>query len=206
MNNEYQSRGRYDRSPGGGQGGGYGGGRGGYGGGGGGEHRERRGMPLSELPVELTEVSRKAIGAAIEVHRALGPGYSAELYRDALLSELHTLGVKADVDYPFDVSYKGRKMGVVHADLFVDKKFLVMLMNRPGEIGGLERAKLRAQLKTADLELGLIINFGERRLKDGLVRVLNIEKLSAGKMKDEEGDHDEDDGHAGADEGRTVNF
>lgn len=206
MSNEYQSRGRYDRPQGGGQGygGGYGGGRGGYGGGGG-EHRERRGMPLSELPAELTEVSRKAIGAAIEVHRTLGPGYGSDLYRDALLSELDAVGVKADVDFPFDVNYKGRKLGVVHADLFVDKKFLVMLMNRPGEIGGLERAKLRAQLKTADLELGLIINFGERRLKDGLVRVLNIEKLSAGKVKDEDGDHYEEEGH-GSDEGRTVNF
>lgn len=175
------------------QGGGYGGqGPGGHGGG------QRRGVPLSDLDPALTDCSRKLIGAAIEVHRALGPGYPTEIYLNALKTEMASLGVAAEFNAPIDVSYKGAKVGTTRADLFVDKRFLATLLNRPGEIGGYERAVLRSQLKAADLELGLIINFGERRLKDGLVRVLNIEKLNAGRG--EEGFEDEHDA------GETVGF
>ena len=57
---------------------------------------------------------------------------------------------------------------------------------RDREIGSHERNALRAQLRAADVELGLIINFGERRLKDGLVRVLNPDKLN--EMRGEGGE------------------
>ena len=64
-------------------GGGRGGGRGGY------RRDDRRGgMPLSELDPELTDMSRKVIGCAIEVHKALGPGYPVEVYVNALKGEL----------------------------------------------------------------------------------------------------------------------
>ena len=65
-------------------------------------------------------------------------------------------------------------------------------MDEPREIDGLDRTTLRAQLRAADLELGLIINFGERRLKDGLVRVLNPDKLNAVR-DDQHGDGDDDE-------------
>lgn len=183
-------------------GGGYGGGsrggysgnqQGGYSGGlhAGGSH-ERRGMPLSELDPALTEISRKVIGCAIDVHRTLGPGYTIDVYRAAIASELQAVGVQGSFGHTLDVVYKGAKVGVAVADLYVEGKFIVTLLNRPGEIGGFERAQLRAQLKAADLDLGLIINFGERRLKDGLVRVLNIEKLNA----EREDEYEDDDEHA----------
>jgi hypothetical protein len=63
-------------------------------------------------------------------------------------------------------------------------------MARPGEIGGYERAALRSRLRVADVELGLIINFGERRLKDGLVRVLNPDKLNANRGEGAEGEEE----------------
>lgn len=226
--NDY-NRGSHDSSTGsggsrGGQGyGSGGGGRGGYGnqqssyggshGGYGGSH-ERRGMPLSELDPALTEISRKVIGCAIDVHRTLGPGYTIEVYRAALASELQTVGVSGSFAHTLDVTYKGAKVGVVIADLYVEGKFIVTLLNRPGEIGGFERAQLRAQLKSADLDLGLIINFGERRLKDGLVRVLNIEKLNAEREDEyEDDDSGEHDTHShapqqggGGTAGNTVSF
>ena len=76
--------------------------------------------------------------------------------------------------------------------MFAGEAFLVKLMAEHREIGVQERAELRAQLRAADLELGLIINFGERRLKDGLVRVLNPDKLNARNDDDEYEDDDED--------------
>lgn len=176
---------------------GYGHRGGGYRGGGGGhpgEDRPRRGTPLSDLDPALTEVSRKTIGCAIEVHMELGPGYDEEVYLNALRHELTAAGVAHEAGRVFPVYLDDKEIGRTTADLWVGDRFIVEVMARPGEIGGYERARLRAQLRAADVELGLIINFGERRLKDGLVRVLNPDKLNElrGGEQDEE-DHDAHD-------------
>lgn len=158
-----------------------------------GEHHRgpRRGVPLSDLDPALTEVSRKIIGASIEVHKTLGPGYPREVYLGALGHEMKREGIAYDVDKALDVEYEGEKVGEIVADLFVDGRFIVKLMAEHTEIGTQPRSELRAQLRAADLELGLIINFGERRLKDGLVRVLNPDKLNA--LRDDHDDEYEDD-------------
>lgn len=178
---DYRDSGRY-----GGQQGGHRGGRGGYGGGpgGGGQgggQRERRGIPLSDLDPTTTEASRKVIGAAIEVHRALGPGYAREVYGNALKLELKALGVTVESGHPIPVKYKDASVGTVHADMWVEGRFIVAVSASLGQVSTAERLALRAQLKAADVELGLIINFGERRLKDGLVRVVNIDKIRSEK-------------------------
>lgn len=177
----------------GGHGGGHGGGYGGRGGG------ERRGLPLSELDPTLTDMSRRVIGCAIEVHKALGPGYDEACYVNALKTELNKAGLKYKMAHAFDVVYHGEKVGQVMSDLYVEDRFIVDLMARPGEIGSYERSSLRAQLRAADLELGLVINFAERRLKDGLVRVLNPDKLNA--MRGDQDDDMEDDDEEGDEDG-----
>ncbi len=139
---------------------------------------ERRGIPLSELDPRITEASRRVIGCAIEVHKTLGPGYDAGIYLAALKREMEAQGVHYQADHRFPVMYKDQKVGEVTACLFVDGLFLVELMARSGPVTTPERIALRAQLKAAGLDLGLIINFAERRLKDGLVRVLNVEKIN----------------------------
>jgi hypothetical protein len=80
------------------------------------------------------------------------------------------------------------------ADLWVGDRFIVKVLARPGEIGSFERNALRAQLRAADVELGLIINFGERRLKDGLVRVLNPDKLNEMRGEGAEGGEHAEEG------------
>jgi GxxExxY protein len=188
--NEYRDdrnayRGRNNNRGGGGRGDGRGGGG------------ERRGIPLSDLDPKTTEASRKVIGCSIEVHKGLGPGFDASVYMQALTAELDTQGVPYKCDHRIQVMYKGKSVGEVVAALFVDNLFLVHLMARSGQVSTAERMALRAQLKAAGLDLGLIVNFAERRLKDGLVRVLNIEKInlergitaSDGMMEDD--DHGE---------------
>ncbi len=160
-----------------------------------GGHR-RRGVPLSELDPALTEMSRRVIGASIEVHKELGPGFPREIYVNALANELEVEEIAFDRDHAFDVAFEEIVAGQVVADFYVGERFLLMVQAHYGEVGGEERSRLRAQLRAADLELGLIINFGERRLKDGLVRVLNPDKLEAMKAgatatSDDEGDGDE---------------
>jgi len=154
--------------------------------------RRRRGVPLSDLDPALTDISRQVIGCAIEVHKALGPGYSDEVYTNALTAALDEQAVEYRRDHEMEVSYLGRRVGRTVADLYVGDRFIVDVMATVGEIGSEERVRLRAQLRAGDLELGLIINFGERRLKDGLVRVLNPDKIEA-LHRDEHDDEDHDD-------------
>jgi hypothetical protein len=76
--------------------------------------------------------------------------------------------------------------------MFIGERFIVKLMAEHTDIGTQPRHELRALLRAADLELGLIINFGERRLKDGLVRVLNPDKLRA-LAGDDEDEYEDDE-------------
>jgi len=178
-------------------GGGYRGGHGYQGGGreGGGFRGHRPGVPLADLDPALTDVSRRVIGCAIEVHKTLGPGYDESVYQGALEAELKKEGIAFKSGHAFGVSYKGTTVGQTVADLFIADRFLVEVMAEAVEIGYAERMHLRAQLKAADLELGLIINFGSKRLKDGLVRVLNPEKLGLKRPGEEEGHEEEVSGN-----------
>jgi len=151
---------------------------------------QRRSTPTEDLDPALTDVSRQVIGAAIEVHKALGPGFEREVYEKALAMELDDLDVPYEFHHSIDVLYKGEKIGKHTLNLFVNERFTVEMMAEHREITGYDRTRLRAQLRAADLELGLIINFAERRLKDGLVRVLNPDKLNA--MRGEPADLDDD--------------
>ena len=146
-------------------------------------------MPLSDLDPALTEVSRKLIGCAIEVHKGLGPGFEREVYLSALETELNAQGVQYTANREYPIYYRGKQVGARKAHLVIEQRFVVDLYAHRGEIGSGERSAMRALLKAADMELGLIINFAERRLKDGLVRVLNPDKLN---IKDEHGDEAHD--------------
>jgi GxxExxY protein len=158
-----------------------------------------RGVQLDELDPALTELSRRVIGCAIEVHKELGPGYPWEVYFKSLQIELKAEEIPFKASHGFEVEFDGEVVGEVVCDLFIGDRFLVKLMAEHTEIGTQPRSELRAQLRAADYELGLIINFGERRLKDGLVRVLNPDKLRElrGETDDDEYeyiDEDEDEG------------
>ncbi|HVZ94455.1 MAG TPA: GxxExxY protein [Phycisphaerales bacterium] len=143
-------------------------------------HDRRPSLKNEELDPKLTDVSRKVIGAAIELHTALGPGFEKSVYEQALSAELKALGVNHSVGHRFPIVYRGAEIGTHTVSLYVDDRFVVQVMTDDEEVGGFERSALRAQLRAADLELGLIINFHRRRLKDGgLVRVLNPDKLDS---------------------------
>ena len=219
MNDQDNYR-RDDRGNGGGGGGGNyggGGGGGGYneGGGGGGRGRgggggrggdrgprgprrpdaDGRGVPLSELDPALTETSRKLIGAAIEVHKALGPGYDKATYHKAIETELDALNVSYKSNHAIPVIYRGKQVGTRVADILIENRFIADFYAQHREVSAGERTSLRAALIAADMELGLIINFSERRLKDGLVRVLNPLKLNL--QQHEDGGQGGQGGHAG---------
>ncbi len=149
-----------------------------------------RGVPLSELDPALTEVSRRLIGCAIEVHKGIGPGYARDIYLRALELELKAAGVPFEAGRRYSVNYRGQSIGEIAADLVIDSRFVVSVLADRGEVGGAERGGVRALLRAADMELGLIINFSERRLKDGLVRVLNPDKIPSLRGHDHDHEHE----------------
>jgi len=147
-----------------------------------------------ELDPALTEVSRSVIGCAIEIHKAIGAGFDRSVYENALSVELDSEGVDHKLSHTFTIEYRGKDVGEHRVSLFVDDRFVVLVLAEDREIDGFDRSALRSQLRAADLELGLIINFHRRRLKDGgLVRVLNPDKLEAlrGSHEDEYEDAEE---------------
>jgi len=165
---------------------------GGYGGRGGQQRGRRRGTPLSDLDPELTAISHKVIGLATEVHMELGPGYDESVYQKAFAIALKADNINFKAGETLSVYFDDEEVGQVTADLFIEDQFIVEVMAEPREISGYDRTKLRAQLRAADVVLGLVINFAGRRLKDGLVRVLNPDKLN--EQREEDDGDDDDDG------------
>ncbi|MFU8828707.1 MAG: GxxExxY protein [Phycisphaerales bacterium] len=156
--------------------------------------RRRPTLRNEELDPALTEVSRKVIGCAIEIHKALGPGFASSVYEKALAIELRDCNVGHEINFRFPIHYGGQDIGHHEVSLFVDDRFVVQILAEDREVSGYDRTVLRSQLRAADLELGLIINFARRRLKDGgLVRVLNPDKLESLRTDDDDAEYEDDD-------------
>ena len=121
---------------------------------------------------ELTALSERVIGAAIEVHRALGPGFQEVTYHRALMIELEEVGLAVDTEVPVELRYKGRVIGEGRIDLLVEGKLVVELKAAAANPQKYRRQVI-AYLKATDKKLGLIINFEADRLVDGITRVIN---------------------------------
>lgn len=120
------------------------------------------------------ELSYIIIGAAIEVHRSLGgPGLLEDMYEEALYYELQSRSLQVQRQVGFKVTYKGRvlKKRLV-IDLIVEDLVIVEVkaVNAWHEVF---EAQLLTYLRQTDKRLGLVINFGEVRVKEGIHRVVN---------------------------------
>ena len=118
-------------------------------------------------------LSHLIIGAAIEVHRLIGPGLLESVYEAALCKELRLRGLLVDRQVSVPVKYKGEVLDChIKLDLLVDRKVIV-------EVKAVEtliyvhKAQLLTYLRLQSLWLGLLINFNVEVLRDGVRRVLN---------------------------------
>ena len=119
------------------------------------------------------EISEKIIGAAIEVHRILGPGLLESVYEDALCHELNLRGIKFMRQKNVPIPFKGTKLGTdLRLDLLVEDKVIVDLKAKE-TLSRIDKPKLLTYLRLSERHLGLIINFHEVLLKDGIHRVVN---------------------------------
>ncbi len=116
------------------------------------------------------EMTERVIGAAIEVHRVLGPGLLEVIYEEALCVELELRGVRVERQIEVDVVYKGHVIKGQRLDLLVEGQVVIEL-KAVAKLPDLALAQVLSYLKATGLKRGLLINFGMPRLVDGIKRI-----------------------------------
>ena len=110
------------------------------------------------------------IGAAIEVHRILGPGLLESIYEEALCHELSLRGIPVEQQVSIDVIYKGKVIKGQELDLIVAEQVVVELKS-VSKLPEVALAQTLSYLKSTGLKRALLLNFGESRLVDGIKRI-----------------------------------
>ena len=126
---------------------------------------------MRELSSELNALIERILGAAIEVHRALGPGYLERVYEEALAVELSLRGIQFERQYPVSVLYKGHLCGEGKLDFLVEG-VLILELKTAEALGDIHKTQVISYLKVTGLDVGLLLNFQVPAMKDGIKRVI----------------------------------
>ena len=122
---------------------------------------------------EYNQLSHDIIGAAIEVHKHLGPGLLESIYEECLAEELTEQGYTVERQVKLPIVYKGKIVGTPLAiDLLVEGCVIVEL-KAVNQMLDIYAAQLLSYLKLSDKKLGLLINFNCEQLRDGVKRIVN---------------------------------
>jgi GxxExxY protein len=123
------------------------------------------------IPAQDEEIAKAVIGAAIEVHRRLGPGFLESIYRKALAHELSLRQVMVEQEKEIMVPYKDIQIAGQRLDLLAGRRVIVEL-KCVEEFAPIHPAQLLSYLKATGLRLGLLVNFKTEMLKDGIKRIV----------------------------------
>jgi GxxExxY protein len=119
------------------------------------------------------DLTGKIIGAAIEVHRTLGPGLLESTYEACLVFELQEKGLIVERQKPLPLVYKSVKLDSGYRlDLVVEGKVVVEIKS-VSEVAAVHEAQLLSYLRLAGLQIGLLINFNVKMLKHGIHRIIS---------------------------------
>jgi GxxExxY protein len=119
------------------------------------------------------ELSYKIIGAAMELHKTLGPGLLESVYEVALAYDLKEIGLEVKTQVPMPLVYKDVKQEIGYRiDLLVENKVIVEIKSIEN-LAPVHFAQTLTYLKLADKKLALLINFNTKLLKDGIHRIVN---------------------------------
>ena len=119
------------------------------------------------------EISKEIIGAAIEVHKQLGPGLLESSYEVCLAYELRQRGLSVQTQVALPVVYKEVKLEAGYRiDILVENKVIIEI-KAVEALADIHTAQLLTYLKLKDLKLGLLINFNSVRVIDGVKRIIN---------------------------------
>jgi GxxExxY protein len=112
---------------------------------------------------DFDELSNKIIGAGIEVHKNLGPGFIESIYHNAMKFELALKGLDFETEKVISIEYKSENVGLHRIDLVIENQIIVEL-KAVEEISLMHKAQLISYLKASGLEIGLILNFSKTRI------------------------------------------
>src|SRR5262249_6397447 len=124
---------------------------------------------FDSIPEEDEQLAHAIIGAAIEVHRILGPGFLESVYRKALRHELALRGIAAQEEVPICIQFKDLCIDNQRVDLLVDQRVIVEL-KCVEKFAPIHEAILISYLKTTKFRLGLLFNFRTVTLKEGGIK------------------------------------
>jgi GxxExxY protein len=120
------------------------------------------------------QISRYVVESAIEVHRTLGgPGLLESVYEEAMAWELNAAGVQVKRQFSLAIPYKGVILGSpLRIDLLVGEKVIVEC-KATTQYNDIFETQVLTYLRLTNLRLGMVVNFGERLVRDGIHRVVN---------------------------------
>ena len=127
---------------------------------------------LLENP-RLNEVTSEILGAAIEVHRVLGPGLLESIYQACLQFELASRGLRVIVQQPVPILYKATRLQVVYRVDLIVEDLVIVEIKCVDVVGAVHKAQVMTYLCLTGTPAGLLINFNVARLMDGVKRLIN---------------------------------
>lgn len=133
---------------------------------------EFRGRADSGIDQATEDLGEQVLGAAVEVHRVIGPGFPESVYRKALSGELTLRGIAHVCEALVPIYYKGELVGEGRIDILV-ADCIVIEMKCVETLTQVHRAQAIAYLQAKKLKLAFLLNFNSAILKDGIKRVVN---------------------------------
>ena len=119
------------------------------------------------------DLSYSVIGCALEVYKTLGPGLLESVYEKALVIELTNKGIKAERQVPVNIFYKGVELGEGLRIVVLVEDSLVVELKSVDTLNKVHYKQLLTYLKITNKRVGLLINFNENNLMDGIKRIVN---------------------------------
>ena len=119
---------------------------------------------MFEEKILYRELSYKIVGLAMQVHTELGYGFLEKVYENALVISLKENGIKAEQQFPIKVFFHKQIVGEYIADILVENSIILELKSQPN-ISDIHKAQTLNYLKATGLKLGLLLNFGKRKLE-----------------------------------------
>ena len=124
--------------------------------------------------MDLNQISSNIIKAAITIHKELGPGLLESVYQACMVLELEIAGLIVEAEKPCPIIYRGKEINDqgFRIDILVENRVVVELKSVE-KVRNVHKKQLLTYLKLTKMPLGLLINFNEILLKDGITRIAN---------------------------------
>jgi len=131
--------------------------------------------------MELNQLSSRIIKAAISVHKELGPGLLESVYQSCMVIELNSMDIKVESEVSLPIIYRGHRVHEegFRLDLLVEDRVIlvedrvIVELKSVDKVQDIHKKQLLTYLRLAKKPLGLLINFNEGLLRDGITRIIN---------------------------------